>query len=114
MFASIFMSSFIVAMFLLIWFRSDAYLEYCRLFKLNFISFYKDYDEKRKDDVSLDYHTYLRQYHNCFFTKLITCPICTAIWLAILNGILFAKFSVIPVTCVGGLILYGIVNKILD
>jgi len=113
MFASIFMSSSIVAFFLLIWFRSDAYLEYCRLFKLNFISFYKDYDEKKKNDVSLTYHDYLRQYHDCFFTKLITCPICAAVWLATLNAIFFAKLSVLPVTCIGGLILFGIIHRLL-
>ena len=113
MFVSILISSSIVAFFLLIWFRSDAYLEYCRLFKLDFISFYKDYEEKRKNDISLSYHEYLQQYHNSFFTRLITCPVCTAVWLALFNAILFSKLSVLPLTFIGGLIFFGIIHKLL-
>lgn len=108
------MSCSIVAFFLLIWFKTEAYVEYCRLFKLNKISFYKDYDEKKKNDVSLTYHGYLRQYHNQFFTRLITCPICAAVWISAINAVFFAKISVLFVTCIGGLILFGIIHKLLN
>lgn len=114
MFASMLMSSSIVAFFLLIWFKTEAYVEYCRLFKLNRISHYKDYDEKKKNDVSLTYHYYLREYHNGFFIRLITCPICVSVWLAIFNSLLFFKIGVVFVTCVGGLILFGLIHKLLN
>ncbi len=113
MIAAIFLSSSVVALFLVIWFRTEAWVEYCRLFKLNRISHYKDYDEKKKNDVALTYHGYLRQYHNCFQIRLLTCPICVAIWLAMLNVLLFGKISVFPVTFIGGLILFGIVDRLL-
>ncbi len=103
----------IVAMVLVIWFRTEAYVEYCRLFRLNFLSYYQDYDAKKKNDVSLKYHGYLKQYHNCFITRLLTCPVCVAMWLAILIGILFWTLPLIPITFVGGLILFGIVDRLL-
>lgn len=73
----------IISLILLLWFRTDVWVEYCRLFGLNFLSFYKDFDAKQYQDVSLTYHIYLRRYHNCFFVRLITCPICLAVWLCL-------------------------------
>lgn len=63
---SIFILSSIVALCLLIWFKSDAYIEYCKLFHLDMVSKYKDYYEKKKNDITLTYFGYLRQYHNNF------------------------------------------------
>lgn len=77
----------ILGLILLIWFKTDAWVEYCRLLRLDFLSFYKDFDEKQYNDVSLTYHIYLRRYHNCFFVRLITCPICLAIWLSLIYWI---------------------------
>lgn len=113
MIAAIFISSSIVALFLVIWFRTEAFIEYCRLFHLDLISYYKDYDEKKANDVSLTYLTYLRRCHNGFKTKLITCPVCVAVWLAMLNAIFFMKLFIFPVAFVGGLILFGIIDRLL-
>ena len=105
--------SLIVATILVLWFRTEAYVEYCRLFHLNFISFYKDYDAQHKNDVSLNYFGYLRQYHDTFFVRLITCPVCVGTWLSLgltlltLNGVTF------PIAFIGGLILFGIVDRLL-
>lgn len=76
------LSCSIISLILLIWFRTEAWLEYTRLFRLNFLSFYKDYDQKRQKDITLNYQIYLRRYHDCFFVRMITCPICLAVWLS--------------------------------
>lgn len=102
----------LIALILLIWFRTDGVLEYCRVFKLDAISFYKDFDVKYKEDVSLTYLHYLRMYHNCFFVRLITCPICLSTWIGILLGLL-SPVIFIPVYIVGGLLLYTIIDKLL-
>ena|SRR5271157_656931 len=106
-------TSLIIATILVLWFRSEAYVEYCRLFHLNFLSFYKDYDEKRHNDVSLTYFGYLRQYHNCFFVRLITCPVCTGIWLALSLTLLTLDWITFPTAFIGGLVLFGIVDRLL-
>lgn len=107
------LSSSIVAMFLLIWFRTDAYLEYCRVLGLNGISLYKDYDEKKKEDARLTYHQYLLQYHNNFFTRLITCPVCSSVWVAGGVALLMFKVWTLPVAMIGGLLLYLIIDRLL-
>ena len=103
----------LIALILLIWFRTDAWLEYTTLFKLNMISHYKDYCLKYKEDVSLKYLHYLRRDHNCFFVRLITCPICFATWLGIILGILFNIFM-IPIYIICGLLIYCIIDKLLE
>jgi hypothetical protein len=113
MFTAIFLSS-LTAFILLVWFRGEAYLEYCRLFGLNKISHFEDFFEQKKNDVTLTYHGYLRQYHNSFFVRLVTCPICLTTWLALFLSILFLKLHLFPIIFIGGLILFGIVHKLLE
>lgn len=108
----IIIGSSIIALILLIWFRTDAWLEYCKIFKMNFISFYKDYDIKYKEDVSLRYLHYLRMYHNCFFIRLITCPICLAVWIGLFIS-LATSIILLPVYVVGGLLLFTIIDRLL-
>ena len=102
----------LIATILLIWFRTDAWLEYTRLFHINWLSQYKDYDIKYKEDFSLTYLQYLRRYHNCFVVRLITCPICQSIWWGTIFGIL-TWILFIPIYIIGGLILFLIIDKLL-
>lgn len=102
----------LISLNLLIWFRTEAWLEYTRLFGLNFLSFYKDYDTKYREDVSLNYIKYLRKYHNCFTVRLITCPICQAVWWGMAFGVLTSAF-LIPIYIIGGLLLFGIIDRLL-
>lgn len=102
-----------IALLLLIVFRTEAFIEYCRLFHLNGISFYKDFDAKRKDDASLTYIKYLRQYHNNFFIRLITCPICLSVWVGIILSILFIHFYMLPINVIFGLLLFAAIDRLL-
>jgi len=102
----------LISIILLIWFRTDAWIEYCRIFDLNLISFYKDFDIKYNNDVSLTYLQYLRIYHNCFFIRLITCPICLTIWLGLLIS-MFTSIILLPVYVIGALLLFLIIDKLL-
>lgn len=103
-----------ISLLLLIWFRSDAWVEYCRLFRFDSISFYKDFDEKKHQDVSLTYHIYLRRYHNCFFIRMITCPICFGVWFGIL-ACLYQLIAVvhIPLVVLASLFIYGLIDRLL-
>jgi hypothetical protein len=103
----------VAGIILILWFRTEVYIEYCRLFGLNIISNYKDYEEKRKNDASLNYIKYLRQYHNNFFIRLITCPICVSIWISIIMTIIVGHGVAFPISFFGGLILFGVINKLL-
>ena len=102
----------LVAIILLIWFRTEAYIEYCRLLKLDKISLYEEYDFLKKGDVSLTYLGFLRQYHNNFFTRLITCPICVSVWISLIFSLTWT-LSAFNVIMIGGLLLYGIIDRLL-
>ena len=102
----------LITLTLLIWFRTDAWLEYTRLFHFNWLSWYKDFDIKYKEDLSLTYIKYLRRYHNCFTIRLITCPICLAVWLG-LGSALLTSFYLFPIYIIGGLLLFTIIDKLL-
>jgi len=114
MILSIIISSFIVSLLLIIWFQSDAYAEYCRLFHLNFMSFYKNYYIKKLQDPSISYTKYLKLYHNNFLIRLITCPICLSFWISIILSIYYQNIIIIPISTICGLLLYGLINKLLD
>lgn len=66
---------------LLVWLRTEAVVEYGRIFGLSKILKIDDYDEKRLADFELDYILYLRKFQNNFWIRLITCPICLMCWL---------------------------------
>lgn len=102
----------LVALNLLVWFRTDAWLEYTRLFRLNFLSYYKDYDAKQNEDATLTYIQYLRMYHNCFAVRLITCPTCFAIWWGLGFGILTC-IGMAPIYTIGGLIVFLTIDRLL-
>lgn len=128
----------IIALVLLIWFRTEAWLEYCRLLGFDAISFYDDFSIKQKNDALLTYHIYLRRYHNCFFVRLITCPICLGTWvtaillflramcillllatahhltIAAIIIVLFNSIKLFPLILLVGLSVYGIVDRLLS
>ena len=101
-----------IALVLLIWFRTDAWLEYCRILHLDRISFYKDYEAKKHEDATLTYLTYLRREHNSFFVRLITCPICLAVWLSFVPAALTSVF-LFPVFVIGSLLLFTALDRLL-
>jgi hypothetical protein len=101
-----------IALVLLVWFRTDGYLEYCRLLRLDALSFYKDYEDKKYNDATLTYLNYLRRDHNCFFVRLITCPICFTVWLAIIPTVL-TSIVLFPVFVMGALLLFTAIDRLL-
>ena len=68
---------------LVIWLRTEAIVEYGRLFRLSKLLRIDDYDKKKLEDFELDYILYLRRYHNSFIIRMITCPICLMCWAAL-------------------------------
>jgi hypothetical protein len=105
---------FLQSSILLIWFKTDAFLEYCRLFKLNKISNYKDYDKKFDSKESLPYHLYLRLYKNNFFIRLITCPICLSCWLSIIISLITLSPFNIPILFISSLLLYLLIEELIE
>ena len=100
------------ALFLLIWFKTEAFVEYMKLFRLSKLFKIDLYEEMNRGGADMSYHEFLLEHFNMFGTRLITCPICVTTWLC---GILacFNPLSVALNSAVFGLILYLIIVKIL-
>ena len=69
---------------LIIWFETNALVEYGRLLAFKF----KDYSFQ--ENIGISFPDYLAATHSdSFLVRLITCPICLGVWLGIIFGIIF-------------------------
>ena len=102
-----------ITLILLIVFKTEAWLEYCKLFHLERISDYEDYELKKSNDLSLNYTQYLRQYHDCFLIRLVTCPICLSVWLGIIAALITWTLPYALIYIIGSLLLFSMINKLL-
>lgn len=87
--------NYVVLMY--IWFDTNALVEWVKLFKLNKVFNYKEYEEYLlKVNFPLSYLEWVAFKYNNFFTKLFTCPICLSVWINILVTIvLYKKFALL-------------------
>ena len=85
--------SFIVCFILTLWFNSSAFVEYLNFFNLGYHFYTHDFEEKQKKNLELNYISYLKIYHDSFYIRLITCPICLSVWLNLLACLIFYNFS---------------------
>jgi hypothetical protein len=103
---------FFQVLILLIWFNTDAFIEYFRYIPFDLFKI-KAYHKAKQNDVTLSYHNYLLFYHTNFLTKLITCPICLNVWISIINCLLFTSFVYIPIVCIISLFIYYLLVKLM-
>tara|TARA_B100000959_G_C14928811_1_gene602686 strand:- start:846 stop:1196 length:351 start_codon:yes stop_codon:yes gene_type:complete len=107
--------SSVVSLVLLIWFLSEAFIEYAtaiggeKFFKIS------DYKEKQKERATLDYHSYLLESHSSFFIRLITCPLCFSFWVSLTTTLLATDSMLIfPMVNLSGLVGYKLISNLLE
>jgi hypothetical protein len=98
------MQPFLAALVLLVWFRTNAAVEYLELLCLGGC-FLRDFKEKSSRE-GLDFKEYILLYKNCFFVRLLCCPICLGVWINIFLCLGFENFEKYFVYTVVSLILY--------
>ena len=109
------MGSSVVAMILILWFKTEVWYEYTKLMGLKRLSQEEKYEQEKQNDISIDYIKFLRKnWHNRFIVRLITCPICLSFWLSFLICFFSLNIHVFPVVFIGSLILYSLVWRIMD
>ena len=116
----ILLSSFITFI-MLIWFNSDAVIEWGSLLSLSKLLKIKEY---RRNKISLipkdiDYPTFLKLNYDNFFIRLITCNLCLCTWSSIIGCTLFSILYhnlifllLIPLVCIYSLLMYLIITKL--
>ena len=99
---------------LIVWFKTDAFVEYSKLFRLSKLFKVDLFEKEKSQDFELTYHSYLRRFHNNFFVRLITCPICLTIWLCI--PVLFYNFNIelYSLMVLIDLIIYYLLSKLIN
>ena len=107
--------SSIIAVLLLLWFKTEVWYEYTKLVGLGFLSRHKLYQDEKLNDVTMSYIKFLRKrYYRRFLIRMLTCPICVSFWLSIIIGILVGNLLICAPIMIGGLSLYGITNRLLE
>ena len=83
-----------VVFLLYIIYDTDAIKEYLSLFNIKYYK-EKEFKESKDSGQPWDYSTFLLLKYNCFLVRLLTCPICVAVWLniAVLIFIDFKYFA---------------------
>ena len=110
---------FIISVIMLIWFKSEALIDYANLFGLSKFLKEKEFKEEQLNNPLLNYPMFLKMKYNKFFFKLIGCRLCFNVWL---SGILslfisYSIFSFISYTCIlciSSLFIFGITSKLLN
>lgn len=118
-----FLAIFTVTMLLVIWFDTEAFEEYVRLFRVPHLFCIDEYDFIcniiRKDTPEMklpSYIEFLLQYHNNFFTRMISCHTCLSVWLSLfvcvpMTGFFLGILSTLPVA-LSALFLYRLFGKV--
>ncbi len=106
-----------VVTIMIIWFKSGAFVEYCKLLKLKTLLL--GYD---KDPNNLTYPQYLyvksRTLFKCpickFLISLITCPLCISVWLCIVVACLYGTILLMPVFYISVLAIYFSIERLIE
>jgi hypothetical protein len=100
---------------LVIWFKTDAFIEYGSLIGLSRYLKVKEYQAKKiVEPYFLTYPQFLRITHNTFFNRLISCPICLSVWMAIVFCILGSCIYLLPLLCVSSWFVYYLLTLLID
>jgi len=77
--------SLAITFILIIWFETNAVVEYARVFGASLEGY------KKSEEMGLSLVDWLSIKYDNFLVRLITCPICLATWLSIAAAYLFCE-----------------------
>lgn len=99
-------SIFIGVTFLIVWFHTEAFIEYGKLFKLSKILKINEFETAYNKDFTLEYLPWLKSSYPNFFTKLINCPWCIGFWFTLTVSLFLYTIYIFPVIYVTTLVIY--------
>ena len=103
---------FWVNFILFIWFETDGFIEYSKLFRLHKL-FKVDRFEvyKKESNPNISYHSYLRQKHKSFISKMVTCVPCLNFWIVLITCLVFKSLIIYPILYLVSYVIYKILKK---
>lgn len=106
-----------VVTLLVIWFKTDAFFEYCKIFNFKWLLF--GYDVSNTDLTFPQFlfvkkHLLTKSKFCLFYIKLITCPLCLSFWFCLICGLIFINPLLVPCLYICSLFVYLSLSKLLD
>lgn len=103
--------SLLISYVLVIWFKTNAFVEYISLFRLSKFFYVEDYNSLVANGYDGSYVEFLKEYyHDYFLVRLATCPICAGFWLS-LPFLLISPQNILIMPL--GLFFYTLFNKLI-
>lgn len=102
---------FYVVFLLYMWFETDGFVEYSRLFGLSKKFRIDLWEQYREINPRLDYFGYIRLKHSSFLIRLITCRQCLCFWLALFSCLAFSDIFLLPVVYVLSYLIYRLICR---
>ena len=104
---------FYVIFLLFIWFNTDAFISYSKLFRLSKLFKIDMWEQYRMINPKMDYISYIRNKHTNFFTKLITCKPCLTFWFVLISCYFFINLFYFPMIYIISYSIYTLLCKLL-
>jgi hypothetical protein len=104
---------FYVIFLLFIWFNTDAFISYSKLFRLSKLFKIDKWEQYRMINPKMDYISYIRNKHTNFFTKLITCKTCLTFWFVLISCYFFINLFYFPMIYIISYSIYTLLCKLL-
>jgi hypothetical protein len=101
---------FWVVFLLFIWFDTDAFIQYSKLFRLSKFFKINSWEEYRLEN-KISYLDYLSIKNKNFLTKLISCRPCFSVWIVLFICTLYGSILQFPIIYVTSYILYKLMIK---
>lgn len=105
--------AFLFSYVLLVWFRTNAFVEYMNLMKFSIFLKIDEYNKLHKegyDDLYVDFlHLYYRDF---FIVRLVTCPVCVSFWIGVIFWLCTLDFNYLLISPLT-LLFYLLFNKML-
>ena len=103
-----------IAYLLVIWYNTDAVVEYIKLLGLSRLFKIDDYEQLTLGQgEDFTYPEYLVFRYDCFFTRLLSCPICLGFWLSFISCAIGGKYLHTFSIAFVSVLLYTVLKKIL-
>jgi hypothetical protein len=105
---------FWVNFILFLWFETDGFIEYAKLFRLSKIFKIDKFEQyKKESNPSIKYLDYIRQKHNSFLSRLVSCTPCLNFWVVLIITFIFNSLLIYPIVYVMSYSIYRLLKKLI-
>lgn len=110
----------LVTLVMLIWFKSDAVVEWFSLIGLKKLIKKREYIDMRMEQMPIDinYPTFLKMRYKNFITKMLACSLCFCVWISTILCLVISFFTsfwfmlMMPTIVILSMITYGVVTSL--